>query len=60
MVGVWVEATGETKDGANWHYLRQEEKLGASGWGGESCEGRVCGQKSPGVENLLVMGKEKL
>lgn len=60
MVGVLMEATGETRDGANWDSLRQGEGLGASGWGGENCEEHVCGQKPPGVENLLVTGKENL
>lgn len=60
LVGAWVEATGQTKDGAKWHGLRQEEKLGASRWGGESCEELVCGQKPPGMQNLLITGKEKL
>lgn len=59
MVGVWVGATGETKNGANYHGLRRGEKLGASEWGGESCEECVCGQKR-GVENLPITGREKL
>lgn len=60
MLGHGGNVGGSYRRNQRWCKLRQGEGLGASGWGGENCEEHVCGQKPPGVENLLITGKENL